>query len=280
MSFIRADINLRTPTIPGMNIEPLVYFGNGADKGFIVFSPGNSDFGQVIMTEGVWAYSLKVGGSEFQPVFDDINGYIYWKNGSSYVYYSRSYGWVKCNNFPGYDPVELYDSETREYTGDSFYAGYLPSVAVGETSSLYPRGSERDSGSSIEIEIVFPRWVCQDGIFGEYEGEDGVSGTKLLGLPAFDCDGTILVRSINKINGYYSYGDIHYDSGKWLIGDMNSAGGWWEGNEPKVGTSVTFKFCKPKDSEVSGSDKTVRFVEYVEGDNSQEAYYGDVAKWM
>ena len=278
MSFIRADINIRTPTIPGMEIEQPVYFGSGDDSGVVVYNPGNSDFGNSIMTTDKWAYSLKVGGSEFQPVFDDINGYIYWENGSDYIYHVQAYGWVKCDKFPGYVPIENYDSETRKYTGDSFHAGNLP--AAGVTGTFEPRGDERDNGSSISVEVIFPRWVCSDSFFGEYEGTDGVSGVKILGVPAFSCDGTTYVRSIEKVNGYYTYGDIRNVSGKWVIGELNAGSGWWEGSEPEVDGSVTFKFCKPKDSDITGSNKTVQFIEYVEGDNYQEAYYGDVAKWM
>ena len=39
MSFIRADINIRTPTIPGMEIEQPVYFGSGDDSGVVVYDP-------------------------------------------------------------------------------------------------------------------------------------------------------------------------------------------------------------------------------------------------
>ena len=37
MSFIRADISIRTPTIPGMEIEQPVYFGSGDDSGVVVY---------------------------------------------------------------------------------------------------------------------------------------------------------------------------------------------------------------------------------------------------
>lgn len=280
MSFIRADINLRTPTIPGMSIGSTVYFGSGDDKDLVVFDPGNTSFGKAIMTQGVWAYSLKIGEIEYQPVFADVNGYIYWEYHSDYIYRSRSYGWVKCDVFPGYEPSEIYDSDTREYTGDYFYAGDLPTASVGAVSSFSPRGAERERGTNISISVVFPRWVSSVGFFGEYEGKDGARDIRSMGLPAFSCDGVTFVKSLRKSNGKHTYGDIHYEYGVWVIGVLDSADGWWEGSEPEIDSSVIFKFCKPKDSEVTGKDKTVTFSGYVEGDNTQDVYYGDVAKWM
>lgn len=280
MSFIRAEINIRTPNIPSMEFQQPVYFGQGDDSGFVVYNPGNSDLGKLIMTKNRFAYSLKVNGSEFEPVFDDVGGFIYWKNGGDFIYRTRSYNWVKCDKFPGHEPIQEYDSEKEEYLGDSFYVGEIPDI--GKTSYFQPRGDRRDYGSKISVEVFFPRWVCSgDSFFGEYEGKDGESGKKIFGVPSFSCDGKIYNRSVKKDNkGYYTYGNIYNDSGKWVIGEINSDNGWWEGNEPKVDGSVTFKFCKPKGSNITGQDKKVQFVEYVESNQFQYYYYGDVAKWM
>ena len=43
-----------------------------------------------------------------------MNGYIYWKYGSSFFYYSRSYGWILHNRFPGYEPKEKPGKELFE----------------------------------------------------------------------------------------------------------------------------------------------------------------------
>ena len=55
--------------------------------------------------------------------------------------------------------------------------------------------------------------------------------------------------------------------------------GWHEGEEPKVGGSVTFRFCRNEDSEATGSDITVSYVNHVRGDETTKAYLGEVAIW-
>ena len=101
-----------------------------------------------------------------------------------------------------------------------------------------------------------------------------------MGLPRWrDNQGSYYVRSFNRIASHYTYGSIRYESGKWIIGTVNSSGGWWEGKEPDKKFSVTFTFCKPEDSEITGSNLTLTFYDYVQGNESAPAYMGEVAIW-
>ena len=64
-----------------------------------------------------------------------------------------------------------------------------------------------------------------------------------------------------------------------VVGELNSPSGWWEGEEPNKEKAVTFQFCKPEDSEITGSNRTLSFYDYVQGDETGVAYLGEVAIW-
>ena len=271
---------IRLPDVPNMSLPKGVWRGTGSDDGYFAFE-GSWQWGNhLIVKESNLAPSLVLDGREYRPVFTDINGYIYWE-GSGYVYYSLEWGWVHCSLFPGYEPVETreYDSEKGEYVygGDAFYTfGSVPSSEE-RTERMTPRGSLRNKEVK-EIGAKWDRWVC-DSEFGEYEAKGGASGTRVMGLPRFRGNGEDFTRSLEKTNFRFTYGRIHYSQGKWVIGEIGSASGWHEGSEPKVGGSVTFKFCAPEGSEAKGYPITVSFVGYVQGDETDTAYLGEVAVW-
>lgn len=101
-----------------------------------------------------------------------------------------------------------------------------------------------------------------------------------MGCPRWkDSSGNTYIRSLEKVLGRWNYGAIHYENGKWLIGSVGAVNGWYEGSEPSLTSSVIFRFCKPEGSEVMGSDRTVTFVDRVEGGNTAEALLGEVAIW-
>lgn len=281
MSFQYVPTLLRTPTIPGFSIQRGVWRGTGPDEGLVAYNTNNSSF-NFLMTQNLWAYQLKADGSVYSPEFNDVNGYIYWRSGSSYLYYSRSFGWVLHNRFPGYEPKEVYNSETRQYEGDAFHAGSLPGVSDGASSYLRPRGTNRNSGGANKnIYFYFPRWQSvKRTLYGEYEPKGDVTGKKYFGFPRWrDNSHNYYVRSLEKKNRKFSYGGIRYQDGRWLLGEINSPTGWWEGLEPSKTSPVTFRFCKPQDSTITGSNRTVSFYDYVQGTETAVAYMGEVAIW-
>lgn len=281
MSFQYVPGLIRIPRVPNFTMPNAVWRGIDADQGYFAFQGGGGGWGNYIMVKGEnFVPYLTVDGSKYTPVYTDINGFIYWR-GSGYIYYSLAWGWVKCNMFPGYEPVETseYDSEKGEtvYGGDSFYEiGSIP-YSEGKSSRMTPRGTLRNKDVK-SVSIEWERWVGQTE-FGEYEGKGGASGTRILGLPKFRGNGETFLRSVNKERGYFTYGRIHYSSGKWVIGEIGSANGWHEGSEPKTGSSVTFQFCRPEGSEVKGSNISVSFDSYVMGEETDTGYLGEVAVW-
>ena len=214
-------------------------------------------------------------------MFSSINGYIYW-SGSGYVYYTQTYGWVYMSGmFPGYEPLEDYDSKDgeRTWTGDRFYTFYSFPQQSGSAATLTPRGAIHDSGQEKELTVVWPRWKAKRGEFGEYEPVDGATGTRWLGLPRFRGGGEYFVRSFAKTNGYFTYGRIRNADGKWVIGEPGSDAGWHEGSEPSREGTVTFKFTKKEGSEAQGKDIAVSLYDHVKGDERSKAYLGEVAIW-
>ena len=281
MSFQLVPSLFRIPDVPGVTPPDSIWRGKGADEGFYAFDAGYSWGGHIIVRDGNFCPSLQINGRKLTPVFSDVNGYLYWQ-GSGYVYYTKTYGWIYMSGmFPGYEPVEnhTFDEYGVKWVGDEFYSGSLPYGSDNEVE-MRPRGSISESGSALSIKAIWPRWVAKNGEFGEYEGKDGESGKKIKGLPQFKGAGETFLRSLNKDKGYYTYGRIHRASGKWVIGEVGSAGGWHEGSEPKAdGGAVTFRFTKPEGSDAQGSDISVSFDKYVCGDDRDTAYLGSVAIW-
>lgn len=282
MSFQYVPTLLRTPIIPNWSIQRGIWRGVGVDDGLIAFNTNNYNFGYYVITQNLWAYQLKIDSAVYSPIFSDVNGYIYWQYSSNYLYYSRSYGWILHNRFPGYEPKEKYNSETKQYDGDAFHAGNIPNANDGATSYLQPRGTNRNSGGvNRTIAFQFPRWQSVKRMqFGEYEPKGGLSGKKYMGIPRWrDNYYTYYERSLEKKNGKFSYGAVSYTNGKWLIGEANSPAGWCEGEEPSRDKSVTFRFCKPEGSTIYGYNRTLTFIDYVQGSETTPAYMGEVAIW-
>ena len=105
--------------------------------------------GYYVITRNLWTYRLKIDNAVYSPVFNDVNGFIYWKDNSNFFYYSKAYGWILHNRFPGYEPREDYNPETLMYEGDAFHSGYfLPSAYDNAYVFLQPRGTNRNGGGA------------------------------------------------------------------------------------------------------------------------------------
>ena len=285
MSFMYVPAHLRIPDIPNYSPPNGIWRGVGRDAGLFAFASGSYDWGSYIMTNGDFVFSLLVDGRELRPQYSTINGYIWW-SGAGHVYNSLSYGWVYMSGkFPGYEPIEenySYDQDTGEYgaEGDSFWTFNRPPSGPDDEVELVGRGSNY-GGESLSMTAKWKRWKSNREC-GVYEAQDGASGEKTLGLPRFRSNGyEYFTRSYEKTKGHYTYGRIKYSDtyGKWVIGEVGSGAGWHEGEEPKVGGSVTFKFCRLEDSEATGSDISVSYVDHVIGDETTRAYLGEVAIW-
>ena len=88
--------------------------------------------------------------------------------------------------------------------------------------------------------------------------------------------------------GYYTYynviagnsyasRNIYYRTtlSKWLIGVYGSTSGWWEGAEPSITSPTTFTFTVPEGSEVTGTNITVTYDQYVKGIDTLTFYVGN-----
>ena len=283
MSFQYVPSLFRIPEVPNFTPPNGIWRGKGKDEGYFALNGEYAWGGNIIVRDPNFCYQLQVDGEyAMTPVFSDINGYVYWE-GSGYVYYTQTYGWVYCNKFPGYEPFEDYEYnyEDKEYIwkGDEFYTFSSPPYGPDNEVKMEPRGSIHKSGKEKTLKAVWPRWVAKNGEFGVYEGKDGESGQRIKGLPRFKGNGEYFVRSLNKEKGYYTYGRIHYAGGKWVIGEISSAGGWHEGSEPKPDGSVNFKFTKPEGSEAEGKDISVSLDSYICGEETEAAFLGSAAIW-
>jgi len=274
---------IRVPKVPFWNPPDGIWRGVGNDEGYFAYQSANSSWGSyVVVRKEKFIPSVMIGGSAMTPVWSDVNGYVYFQ-GRGYLYYTQTWGWVLCDKFPGYEPLEesKRDVETGEttYSGDTFYVlSYFPS-SEGSEVDLTPRGEVRGKEGK-KLKLAWERWTCNYE-FGEYEGKGDASGKKIVGLPQFRGNGETFLRSLEKDGSWhFTYGRIHYASGKWVIGEVGSAAGWHEGAEPKAGGgAVTFAFCRPEGSEITGTNISVSFDRYVGGDETDTAYLGEAAVW-
>ena len=223
--------------------------------------------------------SLIVDGTTLTPQYSDVNGYMYWGRSGTSLHYTHTWGWVYARGYyPGYEPYEEYDYDQSKYVGDWFYIVRGFPYREGSTGSLAGRGEAREE-APLEMELKWERWTNNQE-FGEYEAQGGASGTKILGLPRWrGSDGQTYTRSLKKTNGYYTYGAIHNQWGRWLIGTNGSESGWHEGSEPQRNGSTTFRFTRNEGSEATGNDISVSFDRFVAGDETDAAYLGEAAIW-
>lgn len=284
MSFMKIPTALKSPQMPVQPREE--WQGVGADAGLVAFHSGNAALGPYVITENRWCCSFYVGSLLLNPVYREVNGHIYWmksdNGGNYYLYYTEKYKWVYIRSvFPGFEPREDYNSDTREWEGDYFYSGSLPAIKDGAVSEFSPRGEylNNSGASKIEVKPFFPRWR-NSTLCGEYTPADGLTGTRTFGLPRWTDDaGNEYVRSIEKEAGEFTYGDIRKTGDVWTIGVPGAASGWYEGGEPDKTAPVTFRFCKPVGSELEGADRVVTFAGYVIGDQTAAVQLGEVAIW-
>ncbi len=110
MSFQYVPTQLRSPTIPNWNPQKGFWRGIEADSGLLAFNTNNGNLGYYVITQNLWTYRLKIDNAIYSPVFNDVNGYIYWKYSSSFFYYSKAYDRILHNRFPGYEPKENYNT--------------------------------------------------------------------------------------------------------------------------------------------------------------------------
>ena len=195
----------------------------------------------------------------------------------------------------GYVPIEysyVNDSSGRtEWRGDTFYTGELPTE--GSTTTFIPRGwlKNTSAGTTIDpitVSMSFEFWkkdtssTSMSGpVYGVYIKNTDNSDKKIIGSPQFkDENDEHYVKSLYKDESdHYTYGAIHYDSGKWVIGSIGDANGWWEGQEPNIENSVTFQFKKNDDSEATGTNKNISFEEFTALNEKKEVYLGEIAIW-
>ena len=156
MSYQYVPSLFRIPDVPNLTPPTGIWRGKGGDEGYFAFNAGSWGY-NVIVRDPNFCYKLQIDGSLLTPVFSDINGYVYWE-GSGYVYYTQTYGWVWCDKFPGYEPLENYKwkEEEREYewTGDRFYTFSSPPYNPDTEVEMRPRGSIYESGETKQLKAV------------------------------------------------------------------------------------------------------------------------------
>lgn len=302
MSWIAHNGNLRFPPHPayGWTVSSSLYEEYSLDTPLQKY---NYMFLNKRVISPEFGYSYVVNGSVMKPVARWMNGFCYFFGSTGYILeYIPTYGW--CIIIPGtldagmppfekwvYNGTDIYHG--GYYIGDAFYTGTLPSL--GGSSVFNARGGNRGtvqgafSGTPVTVTTKWDYWqrdsetepVC--GIY-KFKGVT-TQDDKILGLPRFvDNLGQTYTRSLDRLPypvSRYTYESIKYDTAvsKWILGTYNDSAGWLEGDEPNINNPVTFTFCKPAESEITGENKTITFDKYVLGNNTKSSYGFNVSRW-
>ena len=292
MSFVYSPTRALVPRLPGfcpsINLSEM-WIGQGVDQNRLVFRAGTQwrmvDLGTTT-SAGTGASnvlpSIVIDGNTLSPVFRDCGTYLYFQSSSAAMWFVDGFGWVYMSGgAPGYVPSEFTD-ENGNPAGDSFYVVSVPSsFSESATGTVTPRGKLL-GGSTKTATLSWKRWDGPTGAtpFGTYVAAGSSSGTRVVGCPQWkDGNGKTYIRSLAKISDAWQYGEIRYEAGKWVIGAIGNSQGWYEGSEPSLTLSVTFRFCVPEGSTVTGEDLVIAFDTYVEGSNTAEVHLGEVAIW-
>lgn len=277
---------------PHALLTPL-FFGVDKDADYVAYLPSEEEVSLNVYTiSEMPTYALRVGSSTLAPQSGKINSKPWYRSSVSaqQIYYTPEFGWILMSTsyFPGYVPHE-YQDKYDTWQGDAFYSSLvLPKSSDGEPVDFVGRGPflNNDPVPSAAVSFWWPRWIkstATDDPCGIYTPAPGtpVTGSKVIGLPQWtDNWGRTYTRSLDKFDGRYTYGAVHYHDdvfATWVIGTVGNAGGWWVANiEPSTSGAVTYKFTVPIGSEVTGEDITLTFSRYVLGSHAAPAYMGEL----
>lgn len=289
MSFVYLPTTILIPRSPILDYGNGLWVGRDDDNGICAFSVWGVCDSWIMSPE--FAPDVVIGDIHLYPVYTNINGYMCWEGGGRCLYRSRTYGsFIMSDCFLGYEPLEKYNLEEKEYEGDEFYKVEFPWEYEGKGTAT-PRGCLRDKDGEEELEVTLEWrecWTCEDE-FGEYlplspNTEDPLH----IGLPTWEgSDGETYAKSLTKDGkGYHTYGKAFYNPyyKVWMIGEYNSPNGWWQSSgEPTAPNDCTFKFTIPEDMSMSQVEKkddiTLRFDTYTQGNNIRAVFIGEVSRW-
>lgn len=240
-------------------------------------------------TREEWSESTDDSSIENESSFD--SSYIAQNDSDEYI----GDEWWSSSTFEGFYDARgsLRGTVEGEFNGipkfvEWTFSGYRKDY--GDSSSVTPPTSFGISG----LYKYFERELDIDSSssasdFSEIITSDSSMGYLDIGVPIWvDQNGTEYQRSLEKEDGYFTYGNIYYDGSGWVIGTRDSSSGWWEGSEPIVddgtsdssSSSVTFSFIPGSSSSSSDDDLEITFDRYVVGDNITTIYIGETALWV
>jgi hypothetical protein len=258
---------------------------------------------------GTWVISAKIGYSylkagawsneSYVNTYRQFNDHSVYQNGVNYLWYNVEIGlWVVSDGI-GRGCKEVWDNG---YSGDVWWSCDAALTLDPETPTTFnERGHNRGAvegefnGDSFELEFYFKRYVRDinsawpsDAPAGVYKWCDNEEITKkaglLVGEEYYGSDIIYYTQSLEKVDGHYVFGDLHYDSdvGKLVLGTVGSNRGWWEaeGSEPVYGESKTLTFEKNPDSDATGLIRTINFNKYRLGNYTEKRYMSEVPVWL
>lgn len=289
MSWSCVPTKLRIATHPAATISGPLY-KNGSLLNYF--------WGSSRVISDSYGYSLKVGSrpAAVNNTYS-YSGYAGFYDGSYSIWKDPNFGWVISTLEIGTPCLEYWvwtdpanHAAGGSYYGNSFYtigsgtgSGSFPSL--GATPTAYGRGSLRGttsggtSSTTLSISTTWQYWTAPAGGYGKYTAAGTASGDKYFGSPQWTHSSILYTRSPTATDGYYSYGDIAWNSsaGAYVLGTYvpdpgtETTPGWWQSaSAPTSGDSWVLTFTKTSASEVTGSDITLTWNDYVLGLYSTE----------
>lgn len=295
MSYVKFPGRIHSPYIPGIGTISELWV-NDDDKR-IAFK---TSLGKVVIVIG-FIGDVLVGGIRMPPVFNSINGYIYWSSGGEYLYYSGA-GWIYKKGQPA----------VMKGVGAGYYVGSLPDpFKPDEITELTPEGSYKTANSEakkkgrvtpyrpVKVKFIWDWWMRKEsdqcGVYYYHDNKHSSEKVQYFGYPYWQDNKNVEYIKESSIK----FGDIHssevlLENGvrvkKWLIGTYGDSFGWWEGKEPdqKAAVKYVFTLPEPKTEEekkerakmnLREKDLTIKFIGYTLGKRTRSSWIFEAATW-
>lgn len=293
---------------------PVLLVGQGADEGRVCYSNDAANECVIPANDLMrWMNGIKVGDVTLYPVpgrrvYDSYGRAEFcWASGDAKLWYDGG-KWIYSADptlVMGNTPAEAYDSETGEWTGNAWYSASSIPTRPSATVSFTARGRLHGE-ADVTLEYYWPRWKKDgsvytlppifDAFLGKYEAVDGAddSVTPFVGLPYWEGGWYHFTRSYDKVEGHWEYLGNGYTIkympgiGRWVMGTVGSAYGWWESSdEPEVGGSTTFEAKWPEGDPGGVSEWIEDITVSNDGDDmfewgsqKEKALLTQIARWM
>lgn len=273
MSFIRYPGLIKTDDYTSVKNDIIygrnLFVGRGIDSGWFMFQTRLKDGYNYVISQYLY-YCLKdESGNILTSDYTIVNGKRTFGNGKVYAVGDKWYIYDD-KQFVGQIPFAFTSEQSgeTETKGNGWYEVTKASNLVDGDTLIFVGKGEFQGNENITYTVCLPCCKSKQQ-YGKFVDEN--ENEKYFGIPIWEIvDSNMEIeRSLNKVNGYYSYQIITFTDNKWI---MDDGIGIFQGEQPQFDRDVVFK-------SQDGQERVVRFKKWDLGNNTTKIILGDIAKW-